>query len=396
MRPEYALLGRCVALARGLPPRIPAPDPSALDAGGLLDLAGRHKALGDVLAGARLEPGLVPDAALGRLERAHRAGRAARSTMLAEAIRVSAAFRDAGIRLVLVKGPALSTLLYGDPLAREYRDLDFIARERDGAKVLELATSLGYRPEHMPASLGAGTARFAWERSRHLAFRHPELPVFLEIHSARGPRLDYPFERGEAARAPLAELALAGGALSAFDAPTQAAHALGHGTRHDWMTLQSVGDALSILHGPDRALAEATRARLRADGARAMLEAAELVCERFSAGHEPGAKRVAPGFAARRSAALALAANRALGGRKPSSLDTLRRAWFGRAPLERSVRGYFRTVAGVFAVEPQIGLWTPPRPLRSAYLALAPFFTVYRKLSRLLGRDPEGRRSHAA
>ena len=60
---------------------------------------------------------------------------------------INAAFSDAGISMVSMKGPLLAMELYGDPSLRTSRDLDLMVGEADLSRAGEILTDMGYEPE---------------------------------------------------------------------------------------------------------------------------------------------------------------------------------------------------------------------------------------------------------
>jgi len=88
---------------------------------------------------------LAPEAVMARLqgEAAHNARRVL--MQIAEGARVTRLLADAGVRSMIIKGPALSVLAFGAPMLRENRDVDLVV---DPARVLDadrLITQAGYR-----------------------------------------------------------------------------------------------------------------------------------------------------------------------------------------------------------------------------------------------------------
>jgi hypothetical protein len=93
-------------------------------------------------------PNIAPPAPIERLTKAARANALRSLTLTAELIKIMDLLRAAGIQAMPYKGPVLAVQAYGDVALREFEDLDIILRQRDMAKVNEIAKSLGYRPQH--------------------------------------------------------------------------------------------------------------------------------------------------------------------------------------------------------------------------------------------------------
>ena len=60
---------------------------------------------------------------------------------------INAAFSDAGIRMISMKGPMLAMELYGDPSLRTSRDLDLMVAQEDLDRAGEILTGMGYELE---------------------------------------------------------------------------------------------------------------------------------------------------------------------------------------------------------------------------------------------------------
>jgi hypothetical protein len=100
---------------------------------------------------------IAPRGEVERLIKASRANALRCLALTAELIRITDLLRDAGIQAMPYKGPVLAVQAYGDVALREYEDIDIILRQRDMAKVDEIAKGLGYRPNH-PWVFGSGAA----------------------------------------------------------------------------------------------------------------------------------------------------------------------------------------------------------------------------------------------
>jgi hypothetical protein len=65
--------------------------------------------------------------------------------LFAELIRIQDALERDGIGLLPFKGPVLSYIAYGDVASRQFADLDFLIRDGDVLRCLELLGQMGYR-----------------------------------------------------------------------------------------------------------------------------------------------------------------------------------------------------------------------------------------------------------
>lgn len=112
---------------------------------------------------------------------------------IAELIRISEAFRAAGIQAIPYKGPVLAAQAYGDMTLREFGDLDIVLSQRDMAQANELLVSLGYHARFpwilspgAAASLVPGEYNYRDESGRLLVELHTEVtlrhfPVRLDL-----------------------------------------------------------------------------------------------------------------------------------------------------------------------------------------------------------------------
>src|ERR1700681_921232 len=59
-------------------------------------------------------------------------------------LRLLELFQAAEIPVIPLKGPVLAQILYGDPVLREFEDLDLLVRKRDVLRALQLLNAHGY------------------------------------------------------------------------------------------------------------------------------------------------------------------------------------------------------------------------------------------------------------
>ena len=95
---------------------------------------------------------------------------------------VSGRAQSGGIRVLSIKGPALSQKLYGDPIIRESYDLDILVHPDDVAAMAEVLASAGIYPEFKgPALSPRQTARLR-HYNKHDLFRHAGSDAVVECH----------------------------------------------------------------------------------------------------------------------------------------------------------------------------------------------------------------------
>ncbi|MEZ4590317.1 MAG: nucleotidyltransferase family protein [Chloroflexota bacterium] len=99
------------------------------------------------LANRVAESGLVlPEEVNGRLQAINHASRERTKRMLDACVEILAAFKQAGIETVLLKGAVLAPLIYPEPFQRPLADLDLLIRPKDVAASRDIMLNqLGYR-----------------------------------------------------------------------------------------------------------------------------------------------------------------------------------------------------------------------------------------------------------
>jgi hypothetical protein len=75
--------------------------------------------------------------------------------LCAELLAILDALEAASLDVIPLKGPLLAQVVYGDPVIRSCRDLDFLVRRIDFERVIAALSRLGYRRDLEPAELTA-------------------------------------------------------------------------------------------------------------------------------------------------------------------------------------------------------------------------------------------------
>ena len=122
-----------------------------------LELAEEHSVLG-VVAARLKETGYsgIPAEAREKLQGSIRTQHLFSLSMTAELFRILEAFGQAGIETLLVKGPVVSFLAYGDPAVRSYVDLDLLVRDAAILSACRTLTALGFEADVPEAAILAG------------------------------------------------------------------------------------------------------------------------------------------------------------------------------------------------------------------------------------------------
>ena len=123
----------------------------------LCELAEEHGVLGH-LAGRldELDKNVVPQEIGETLLEQHRAQVFSTLRLTAELFRLLELFAGGNIPVLVVKGPVLSMRAYGDPVVRNYGDLDFLVRQCDIGRATECMLASGYEATIPLSAINAG------------------------------------------------------------------------------------------------------------------------------------------------------------------------------------------------------------------------------------------------
>jgi hypothetical protein len=93
--------------------------------------------------------------------------------------RIRDAFSKSHIETLLVKGPIVSFLAYGDAAMRSYVDLDLLVRHDDILSAAQQMLALGFEPAFPLAAIRAGKIPGEY------LFRRPGTQRIIELHTER-------------------------------------------------------------------------------------------------------------------------------------------------------------------------------------------------------------------
>jgi len=213
-----------------------------LDWNVLLELAEEHGALG-VLAMRLKEIDFaeIPAACREKLQARMRAQQLFTLSMTAELFRILEEFSGAGIEAVLVKGPLVSLLAYGDPAVRSYVDLDLLLRHRHILSATRLMMDLGFAPDIPLSVIEAGKVPGEY------LFKRPGTSQIVELHTERTFRYyprPLPVEDYFARRR---RVLLDGQEIPALCLEDEFTLNSIHGAKHFWERLMWVADIAAIV-----------------------------------------------------------------------------------------------------------------------------------------------------
>jgi hypothetical protein len=190
---------------------------------------------------ARVEQDLVPPEFAQKIRQLHRAQVLSALQMTAELFRLVDQFRDAGLDIVIVKGPILALRAYGDTGGRRYGDLDFIVRQEDVLRATEIMISAGYRPEIPVEAISPHKIPGQYVFARIAA------PLLVELHTERTMRyfprglpIEDFFARRQSVRAD-------GHQVPALATEDELLLICIHGAKHLWDRLSMVADVAALI-----------------------------------------------------------------------------------------------------------------------------------------------------
>ncbi len=235
---------------------------------------------------ARVAEDLLP-ADMAQAAREHCSRHAAKNAAQGdELIRTLRALQRVGIDAVPFKGPVLATTVYGEIGLRSFRDLDFLVREDDAARTLEVLKTIGYRGAANDFTPAQTRAERRYSGQDLMVQRDSRTAI--EPHWAFGPRtwavdLDYAglWRRLRRRRFRGADILM----LSPEDTLLLLAI---HGSKEQWVRLQWICDVAEALRRFPRPDWDTLIARARAEGCLRMLLLALRLAEALLGAASPG------------------------------------------------------------------------------------------------------------
>jgi hypothetical protein len=165
--------------------------------------------------------------------------------LLAEALK---GFNHAGIPVMTLKGPILSSELYGDVGLRHSHDLDLAVTPEDLAKAQACLQNMGWRMEStwfpLTPRQWEGFLRHEW----HLLFLHPNGDCFLELHWRT--RWEFKGQTNDRWARSISKV-WQGSSHIAMSPIDQVLYLCSHGGSHEWFRAKWLGD-LARIHAEGR------------------------------------------------------------------------------------------------------------------------------------------------
>lgn len=182
----------------------------------------------------------VPPGVMESLHRQYQSNTVKMLHLSREMSRVYERLDEAGVRTLLLKGPALAFQLYGDLAHRTSKDLDILVSPDEVERAEDVLLQLGYELMDYRA-LGN------WKKkSHHLSYEHKEHRTQVEVHWRLNPHFSksYSFEKlWERKRA----VALANQTFHCLGNEDQLHYLTDHGARHGWFRLRWLMDIERLL-----------------------------------------------------------------------------------------------------------------------------------------------------
>jgi Uncharacterised nucleotidyltransferase len=330
---------------------------------------------------------LVPEAVLAQLQ-----GEAARNTrrvlvQIAEAARITRLLADAGIGSLIIKGPVLSLLAFGDLSLRQSRDIDLML---DPARVVEadrLITQAGYRRVRPEVELTQPLFEVYQRWRGQSAYYLDSSDVILEIHwRLTSNSLLFPFDAATL-RSSAQQVQVAGTTFATFSDEALFLYLCVHGSVHFWFRLKWVTDIAALLYRLRPEVIDGVASSAQMLGLHRPFHAALILAHKLMAAPVP-IDILTKAQQDPSATKLAIAGHRALN--------------WNRSPGEPSETVWFNTWLSwhAFGLKPglryrwrefQTQMWSPEDWARVRlpiflYLPLRPLSWVARKIYRLISR----------
>jgi len=213
----------------------------------LFDLASRWQVEPTVFGNLRTQfaPAMPPTVLddIAAREQKSRARAVSRTLLL---MRLVSAFDQAGIHVIVLKGPAVAIAAYGDYSRRTFSDVDFLVRKEDLVAAREYLVGRGFTREYAPEMEGALIA------DQH-ALELADAIIKVELHwSLLSRHLHFDLDPSEL-WAKAHQVECMGAQMSVLAAEHQFLHLCAHGAKHEWMLFRWICDIAQLT----RSLSEA-------------------------------------------------------------------------------------------------------------------------------------------
>ncbi|HEV8074199.1 MAG TPA: nucleotidyltransferase family protein [Candidatus Acidoferrum sp.] len=239
-----------------------------------LELAEEHSVLGVVATRLEKSDRLgMPAEAWELLQARMRTHHLFTLSMTAELFRILDAFGQAGIETILVKGPVVSFLAYGDPAVRSYVDLDLLMRDPAILPASRIMTTLGFEADVLESAILSGKIPGEY------LFKRAGAQQIVELHTEktfryypRPMRIDDLFARRR-------HVPLEGREIPALCLEDEFVLNCIHGAKHFWERLMWPADIAAIVARHPEIAWERVKQAARDVGAERMVHVGLLLAE---------------------------------------------------------------------------------------------------------------------
>jgi len=246
LAPEFALLAACSRwpLDESADRQISRCTAAPLDWDRFLIAVARHRLTSLVFHALHTRDDCVPSRVLHQLSRAARLETRVTMRQIAETARLIARFARAGIGALVLKGPVLSVIAFGNPFRRGSRDIDLIVDARDLERADTLLRSEGY--DRLKPEPGVSLTRYRrWVHE--FSYYSTSRKLIVEIKDRLDPMMLVPAaDISEHIRRPKM-VDVGGQELPSMPEVDHFVYLCTHGTRHSWFRLKWVADIAAIL-----------------------------------------------------------------------------------------------------------------------------------------------------
>ena len=213
----------------------------------LLELADEHGVLG--LLSKRLAPAQresLPPTFREKLQKRVRSQQLFVLGLTADLFQIVEEFDRNSIEAVLVKGPIVSLLAYGDPATRNYADLDLLVRHRQILEATQCMHRLGYEADVPESAIEAGKVPGEY------VFKRAGRPQLIELHTEPTFRYYPQPMRIEEMYSRRRTVQLDGREIPALSVEDELLLNCIHGGKHFWERLMWIADiALIVARNPE-------------------------------------------------------------------------------------------------------------------------------------------------
>jgi hypothetical protein len=224
----------------------------------VIDAARRHGVSSLVLAGLQNCGAPVPTEILGGLRRQSMQSAGRGLAQVEEIGRLAGVFRQAGIPMLVLKGPVLSEQLYGNPFLRSARDVDVIVAPEQFRAADELLIAEGYR--HGGRAYSNREFETYQRHIKEMEYVSETARVSVELHHRLTDNenlltCDFRslFDTGD-------EVTVAGVPIVTLPRHMLQVYLCVHGASHGWQRLMWLTDFAAPLRGPAAATAALAQA----------------------------------------------------------------------------------------------------------------------------------------